>query len=345
MRTFVLTMATLLAIPAFAQEDERYEERLDVDIVLVDATVTNRRGEQILGLDKEDFTITEDGIAQEIDSVEYFTNRRLLDQPESQAPFKVARTDEPRYFVLFFDKAQVEGISLRNTLWRASREAKKFVRKELAEGDLVAVAAHGPRLEMFSDFTSDRAQLDKALDAAVRFGHGIDLESENDAGLISALDPERVMSRTGRIYDALGTLGEALQTIRGRKVLVLFTPGFGEGTGFGTMARSDEQWYEPMVRALNEANTSVYGINLLENISYSPLEQQITRLASETGGEYFRSPVSFLTPLREIENENNGYYLITYRSSKPKGEHGYQKVDVALRNPEFEVKARDGYIY
>ena len=27
------------------------------------------------------------------------------------------------------------------------------------------------------------------------------------------------------------------------------------------------------------------------------------------------------------------------------GEHGFQKVDVALRNPEFKISARSGYSY
>ncbi len=62
-------------------------------------------------------------------------------------------------------------------------------------------------------------------------------------------------------------------------------------------------------------------------------------------GSSTRSFVNYSTPLKKVENENNGYYLISYYTDRPEGKHGYQEVDVRLRNPEFHLKARDGYEY
>src|SRR5438128_12603166 len=100
-------LAILLAAgTAVAQQQQpgKFGEKVDVNLVMLDAIVTDHRGNQILGLDKDDFIVTEGGKPQSIDSVEYFTNRKLLTSPEQKAAFKVERIRDDRYYVFFFDK-------------------------------------------------------------------------------------------------------------------------------------------------------------------------------------------------------------------------------------------------
>jgi VWFA-related protein len=340
----------LLAAPFLSaqepQEEPRFEEELDVNVVLVDAIVTDRRGNQILGLGPDDFIITEDGVRQEIESVDYYTNRRLVTSPEEKAKFDVQRVREMRYFILFFDKppgaTQVEGFN--QELWRAINGAKEFVKADLFPEDYVAVLGHDARLEIYTDFTNDRAKILGALDEARRFSSGtLDAPPANGPSILAHLDPDRVMRRTGQMYDALAVLGTALQQIQGRKVMMLFTPGIPGRSGSGLPL--EDRYYKPMVEALNAANTSVYGLNLLPMAQYHSAEQNVHRLTGDTGGTYYRTAVNFVTPLRMIENRNNGYYLLTYRTSRPKDAHGYQEIDVRLRNPEFRIEARQGYLY
>src|SRR6266436_6367207 len=101
-----ITLALLFAATAAwaQQQSPPYGEKVDVNLVLLDAVVTDSRGNQILGLDKDDFVVKENGVAQPIDSVDYFTNRRLLNEAENKAAFKVERVHDQRYFVFFFDK-------------------------------------------------------------------------------------------------------------------------------------------------------------------------------------------------------------------------------------------------
>ena len=110
-------------------------------------------------------------------------------------------------------------------------------------------------------------------------------------------------------------------------------------------ADRDDFRFDPMVQALNESNVSVYSLNLLQDVFYSPTEDFLARLASETGGDYFRATGTYKTPLKRIENENNGYYMLSYASQKPKDEHGYQQIVVKLKNPQFRIKSREGYKY
>ena len=47
--------------------------------------------------------------------------------------------------------------------------------------------------------------------------------------------------------------------------------------------------------------------------------QTLTRLADQTGGEYFRLNVGFDAPLKRVEGQTSGYYLITYHAPHAPG--------------------------
>src|SRR4051794_3665652 len=86
------------AVPLAAQQQtEPFKEKVDVNLVLLDAVVTDNRGNQILGLGKDDFVVRENGVPQAVESVDYFTNRKLLDAPEKSARFNVERVHDERY--------------------------------------------------------------------------------------------------------------------------------------------------------------------------------------------------------------------------------------------------------
>ena len=69
----------------------------------------------------------------------------------------------------------------------------------------------------------------------------------------------------------------------------------------------------------------------------------MNHIAEETGGRYHFNFTSFISPLRQISEDNNGYYLLTYTGVIPAGERGYREVSVKARNPELRVRAREGY--
>ena len=170
MRRFAFAVALLaLALPGFAQQ---FEEKIDVNAVLLDIIVTDSRGNQILGLSKDDFIVRENGVPQEVDSVDYFTNRRLLDAREENAPFKVEQVREDRYFIFFFDKPEDPGV-LFDQLAQARHAVRDFIRGDMKETDLVAIAGHDVRLKVWSDFTNDKAKLERALEDSARFGKGV----------------------------------------------------------------------------------------------------------------------------------------------------------------------------
>jgi len=348
MRRFTLVAALLaLALPTVAQQ-KQFEERIDVNAVLLDVIVTDTKGNQILGLGPDDFIVKENGVAQTIDSVDYFTNRRLLDSREEQAPFKVERVRDDRYFIFFFDKPS-DPSALFDQITLAREAAKDFLGNQMKDTDRVAIAGHDVRLKVYSDFTNDKAQLERALNEATKFGKGIDQAPAGDGpSLLRSIDRKSMVDRTGTVYQGLDLLADSVRSIPARKNLILFSPGIADrdeyrGSEFLT---SRSRYLDPMLESLNAANVSVYAVQLQRTAAISPIfHQRLEEIADTTGGRYYRYSATFKPVLERIENVNNGYYLVTYRSPHPRGDTGFQKVNVSLRNPEFKVTARQGYQY
>jgi VWFA-related protein len=346
-RLAVVSLLFLLSLPSFAQEQQQsFGERIDVSAVLLDVIVTDRRGNQILGLTKDDFVVKEGDTEQTVDSVDYFTSRQLLSGREESAPFKVERVSEDRYFIFFFDKP--DGGALQDQLMQARNTVRDFVRKQMKDTDRVAIVGHDVRLKVYSDFTSDRAQLARALNDVTEFGLGITSGNAEGPSILRSADTKAMIDETGTVYEALDFVADQVKSIRARKNLVLFSPGIADRyeqivNGMITNRSPD---LDPMLHSLNASNVTVYPIQLQRDtgIEATPLiHQRLGELADSTGGQYFRVNTSFAPAIKKIENTNSGYYLLTYRAQHPKGEAGYQRVTVKTKNPEFRVTARSGY--
>ena len=87
------------------QPQGQFEERVDVNEVLLDVLVTDRQGNVIVGLDKNDFEVTEDGKPVELTGITFYSNRKLIESSPALAQRGVTadQVPEDRYFVLFFE--------------------------------------------------------------------------------------------------------------------------------------------------------------------------------------------------------------------------------------------------
>jgi VWFA-related protein len=316
-------------------------ENVTVNLVLLDATVTDDKGNPILGLGPDDFVVTENGQQQQVTSVDYFTSRRLLDRPEEKAEFKVDRISEERHIIFFFDKPDEYSTQSMSDLQNARQAARDFVEKQMVATDRVAVAGHDSRLKIYSDFSSDKKTVSKGIDEAVRFSNGV---TRGDTPLLANVDSEGMMKKSGRVYDAIAMLADATRGIRGRKVFVVFSHGMGTRNDYNPDILEPETGYvDAAINALNRANVSMHVINLHRDSGFRVTEQYLSRFADETNGSYHRNLVRYQAAVKEINLQNAGYYLISYRPASMEGK-GFQKVDVKLRNPEFTVRARRGYM-
>lgn len=349
-----VAVAAPAALPA-QEEPPQGEFRGEVEVreVLLDVLVTDKQGNVILGLDERDFQVTEEGKPVEITDVVFYSNRRLLEEAGASRQPEVAPGTEDRYFVLFFDdqrSAALEAPQLLRQQMEAARRAREWVTKEMVPGDHVAVASYDAKLKVHQDFTTDRKEIDRAIsDAARGKDHDGNWPSRIPAGegasLLAGLPRgNELRDRTATIYEGLEELARSAGNVRGRKNLLYFGIGFGRINSFGQYT-PDRRYYDDMIQALNDNNVAVYTIDLTPAGAEHVLSDALNQIANETGGKYFFNTVNFLTPLRQVSEETSGYYLISYRATHPAAERGFQEVEVTTSNPEFRVKAREGYAY
>jgi VWFA-related protein len=349
-----LTLAFALAPTLRAQEQPpqgQFGEKIDVNEVLLDVLVTDAKGNVIVGLKPEDFTVKENGKPVELTGLTFYSDRRLVGGAKEGV--KVDEVPEDRFFILFFDDQKDEAVDAPVLLSRqveAGQRARDWVLKNRQRADWVAVVSYDKKLKVQQDFTRDGRALADAVGAAVK---GKDAEGnwpsrikEGEGPSLYAHLPQgnALRDETETIYDALQVLARAAGHVRGRKNLVLFTTGFGDVNSFGQYI-PDQRYYPDMVQALNDNNVAVYSLDLVPSATIHPLSDAMTKLSNDTGGLYYTNFTTFLTPLKQIGEENSGYYLLSYRSEQPAGKRGFQEVDVDTTNPEFKVRARKGYAY
>lgn len=355
-----LATASMAAGSAMAQEPTpqkpEFEERVDVREVLLDVVVTDARGNVIVGLGPEDFVVEENGQPVDLTGVTFYSNRQLVEGSKELAEkgVRVDEAPEDRYFVLFFHDqrhAATEAPRLLSQQMEAARRAKSWIQGKLSPNDWVAVASYDTRLKVHQDFTHDQRELIAAVDDAMKAkdaGNWPSRQKEEGAGpsLLAHLPQGRELGRqTETVYEALQVLADAAGEVRGRKNLLYFGTGLpGRFDSFGNYL-PDQRYWDPTMETLNDNNVAVYAIDLVPVGTEHPLSSSMNLLADETGGRYFFNVVNFSTPLEQVTQENSGYYLLSYRAEHPEGESGFQEVEVETRNPEFRVKARQGYEY
>ena len=115
-------------------------------------------------------------------------------------------------------------------------------------------------------------------------------------------------------------------------------------TGPGSRRSNEGFTLQRATTALNQANTTVYTIDLRGPESTLSLAGGLSPLATETGGRHFRNSIAFETPLRRLGRENQRYYLLSYIPSNPELDGKYRRIEVKVRKPGVEIVARRGYI-
>lgn len=360
-RLSLLLCALLLAPCALAQTTApppagEFEGLVEVSEVLLDVLVTDKKGNVILGLGPGDFKVEEDGKPVEVTSATFYSNRRFLEGADAAQLAGVDPKDVPvdRYFILFIHDQRQDYSQLLSQQLDLARYAKRWAKEQLAPNDWVAVVSYDVKLKVQQDFTQDVTAIVRGIDDAARGKDREEWPSRAQPGaalgpsLLAHLEQGKALRKeTWSFYHGLRVLAEAAGHVRARKNLLLFSIGFGEvnEAGFYT---PDQRYYPPMIQALNDNNVAVYAIDLLPtseggNIFDRTLNDSLSKLADDTGGRFYRQFITFLTPLQQVSEDNNGYYLLSFRTEHATGKDEYRRVEVKPRNPELVMRARQGY--
>ncbi len=214
-------------------------------LVIVDAVVTDKKGNYVHDLKQGDFKVYEDNKEQ---SVSTFSSG-----VEAAAQ---ANTTIRRYMVLFFDNSSMampDQISARAA-------AAKFIDSNAGPDRQMAIAEFGGTLRVTQNFTTNA----DILHAAVRQSKTSAVASNTtDTGSAGSIGGPSLLGVSGGEAEfgartmllALRTLAKNLQAVPGRKMLVLFSAGFV----LDSTTRSEML---ATIDACNKSNVAIYSLDV-----------------------------------------------------------------------------------
>lgn len=163
----VLSLALASFPPLPAQEtppQESFGESIEVSVVNVEVFVTDKKGQPISGLTKEDFEVLEDGKPVAVTNF-YAESRSQGGVPALAASASAVAVERPEdrrlRLVIFVDDVNMEPEG-RN---RVLPSLAKFLRSELVPGDEVMLVRYDQKLDIRRAFTSDLGLVEKDIAA------------------------------------------------------------------------------------------------------------------------------------------------------------------------------------
>jgi len=161
---FVLPRPGLSVAQEKNQDARDQQLRLRTDLVQVRAVVTDKRGQPVGNLTKDDFEVLEDNRTQPISffSVESLTTPADSKAPEVTTPdsLRIPKKDIGRTIVLFVDTVHIQF----DTLERTRQTLRRFVDEQMTDRDLVAVVTTSGTLGLMEQFTRNKQLLRSAID-------------------------------------------------------------------------------------------------------------------------------------------------------------------------------------
>ena len=349
-----------------SRTDPDHPVHFDVNLVEVDAVVTDSRGNHIDGLSAEDFDVIQDGKRQQI------THFRFVPAPGSHgtpAPAPASPSGSPllkselrRTFVVFIDDIDTsfsEYAFMRRALL-------KFVDNELQQGDLWAFYKSTGGSGAWQIFSSDRREIRSAVE------HMTWLPPPPIIQLHHLELLERQMIR------AISSLG----ALPGRKTMVLLNSGIYLGFQMGEVLRA----IRAVADAANRASVTIeaidlrglpVGLGMPDNwadasqlhpaddpllpstvIQTGPVADPVVprpmaymlsqtlpqRIAEQTGGMFLHDRNDIYDELKTVENDDAGYYLIGWDPGSAAffGKR-YHNLDIKVHRHGLTVRSRAGF--
>ena len=270
-----------------------YKFETTTRLVIVNVSVKDKNGNPVEHLKPADFTITEDGKAQQIKVFEFqkledaalpepaLTPRPPEDAAAAPAPqakpavavaIAPSKAGEVKYkdrrlLVLFFDQA---GMPVADQI-RAQQAALKFLKTQIRSSDLVAVMTYSTELAVLQDFTADRDLLTKTVrglsigDVGMNNGAtGADNEEDTGAAYTED-DTEFNIFNTDRKLAALGSAVKMLGSLPEKKALVYFASGMTR-TGVDNQAQ-----LRATINAAIRSNVAFYPIDARGLVANAPM--------------------------------------------------------------------------
>jgi len=299
MAALVALTTVLVSVQAAAPQSEQPEPfRATVDIVSLNVTVVDNQNRYITDVNEQEFSVFEDGARQDLT---FFS-----------------KTSLPIALSLLIDTSA----SMENRIAIAQEAAVGFARK-LRSQDFAQVVGFDSRVEILQGFTSDIADLERA---------------------IRSTDPGGSTSLHNALYISLKELAKVKAKNAGevrRQAIVVLSDG--EDT-------SSLVSYEEVLELAKRSETAVYTIALQPKDApltkgFREAEFVLRQFAQETGGRsFFPARLEDLKDVYgQISDELSSQYTMGYASSNGRRDGNWRRILVQVARPSILARTKRGY--
>jgi VWFA-related protein len=277
-----------------------------------------------------------------------------------------------RMVVMLFDVSSMQPEDIQ----RAVEDAREHVDDTMTDSDLVAVVTIGSRLNVLTDFTSSKEDLQAALQSlAYSNGTEIDLGAIATAATEAETTSEATEASAFEEFNndvrlrALKTLCETISPIQQKKAVMYFSSGIrrsGDDNNIEVRAASN---------TCNRANVNIYPVDArgLQAVvagggasqrgsggqglftgqnatrgfaSLNASQDTLVTLAADTGGRAFTSSNDFGEAFARVQRDLAAYYLLGYSSTNPAQDGRFRRIEVRVNRKDLggvRIEARNGY--
>lgn len=305
------------------QSTEAPTLKINVDLVNILFTVKAKKGGQLIpNLEKNNFTIYEDGKEQ---TIQRFSR-------ENDLPLTLG-------LLIDISASQERLIDIEK------QAASAFFSSVIRQKDEAFLISFGKDTELLQDYTNSPRQLSAALE---------DLRGDGQTPMIGRGPIPNVntgpVPQTGTpkgtlLFDAVYLASnDKLKSEVGRKAMILITDGDDQGSTYDRRAS---------VEAAQRADAMIYSIYYVDHGFYMRYgmgmggsgEGDLSRMSDETGGHVFtvdkKHPLNEV--FKEIQDEMRNQYSIGYEPTNATRDGSYRRIEIKVDNPDYRVQARSGY--
>jgi VWFA-related protein len=376
MRIWLVVSLLMAASPALAQPSAVI--RINVNLVQIDAVVTDSAGNAVRGLTPSDFEIRQDGKKQTITNFSFVS----IDAPlQTRAPKKglrippaILRAADVRRTIVFV----IDDLFLPFAdLVRVRESLKKTVSEQMQAGDLIAVIRTSGGMGAYQRFSSDPRQVVAALDhiqynvsGRPRLPSFVPLSDDPLARAIQARDE---MLAAGNL-SAIRYVANGLREMPGRKTLVLISenlplfrqPNFadpdavlGPQSDLGGAVNGIAEALDRLIDAANRASIVVHtvdprglrvrdpGAGLSESIAELYAQDGLGFLAEKTGGLFLLNNNDIGGMVQRALKDSSSYYVMGYHPDADtfsmSASDVFHKLSVKCTRPGLQVRSRSGF--
>jgi VWFA-related protein len=243
--------------------------RSETKLVLVDAVVTDKKGNYVTDLTQKDFEVLEDSKKQTIKTFGF--------EADPNSPMN----NQKHYLVLFFDNAS----SGYGDQIQARQAAAKFIDGNTGPNKYIAIVNFTGSLRITQNFTNDPERL-KAVVSGVKMATvstGGDGSGMGLGGGFPNMNSAATDFGVRSVLLALRSLARGLEGVAGRKTVIMLTAGF-------PLTSETRAELTVTIDACNRANVAVYPLDVRGLAAPAPGMQPGGPIIREEPMALLRSP-------------------------------------------------------